>query len=175
MANLPIDLDLESVQYDGVWYTRDELAKKIKSQLEAGDYQISRPSQALELLTSQLQSAKTLSFKVPLELADALNAAAAKQGRSAAAILRDAVSQALSVREPVGRRTTEPEMPAIPPPPLAPPGLNPVHPPVLAGPGALKSAAIIDSNVTADEAAKAVDLKPKKKEEEAVERRWFGG
>ncbi|MFL5321294.1 MAG: ribbon-helix-helix protein, CopG family [Myxococcaceae bacterium] len=205
MANLAIDLDLEAVQYDGSWYTRDELAKKIKAQLEAGDYSISRPSQALEFLTAQLASSKMISFKVNQELADALNAAASRQSRSASAILRDALQLALGgMRDPIGKRPTEPEVPAISPPvpapapapqaaapqpapaaaaapPPIPPGLNP-SPGVLAGPGALRNAGageakvIIESSVSPEEAAGAVDLKPKKKDEnEAVERRWFGG
>src|SRR3954451_17944484 len=95
MANLAIDLDLEAVQYEGSWYTRDELAKKIKAQLEACDYAISRPSQALEFLTAQLSSAKMISFTVNQELADMLNAAASCHSRSASAILRDALQVAL--------------------------------------------------------------------------------
>lgn len=204
MANLAIDLDLEAVQYDGSWYTRDELAQKIKAQLEAGDYAISRPSQALELLTSQLASSRMLSFKVSQELGDALNALAARQNKSASSILRDALQAALNgSRDLVGRRPTDPEVPVVAgpvapplgtpaaasvagPPPIpanaAPPGL---HPAPIAGPGALRAAGaaapivepkvIIDSSVSPEEAAAAVDLKPKKKEESDVERRWFGG
>ncbi len=43
-----IDLDSESVWLDGAWYTRDELARRIKQMIESGDFRVSRPSQALE-------------------------------------------------------------------------------------------------------------------------------
>lgn len=215
MANLPIDLETDSVQYEGTWYTREELAKKIKGQLEAGDYAISKPSQALEYLTQQLADAETLSFKVPGELADAITAAAARQGRPVGVLLREVLTSALStLNRPVGRRPTDPEipisvaepltspsvavvpapvptpapmtavgLPVVPPPSPAsvPPGLSP-SPAVMAGPGALRNAmphheakVIIDSSVSPEEAASAVDLKPKKKDDaDAVERRWFG-
>lgn len=210
MPNLPIDLDLEAVQFDGSWYTREELAKKIKSSLESGDYAISRPSQALEYLTAQLGSAKNLSFKVTQELAEALNQAASRQNRSAASLLRDALAAALAgggqapgapsgSRDPIGRRDTQPEMPAVgapvaatPPPlplPPAPPGLNPAGAAAapIPGPGAIRSAQytppgaepkVIIEQASVEEAATAVDLKPKKKDaldDAEVERRWFGG
>src|SRR4051812_43325280 len=114
MTNLAIDLDLEAVQYDGSWYTRDELAKKIKAQLESGDYAVSRPSQALEFLTAQLASSKLVSFKVSQDTAEALTVAASRQNRSASAILREALQAALgTTKDPIGRRPTEPEVPAI--------------------------------------------------------------
>ena len=43
-----IDLDSESVWLDGAWYTREELARHIKEMIEAGDFRVSRPSQALD-------------------------------------------------------------------------------------------------------------------------------
>lgn len=197
MANLPIDLDTEAVQYDGSWYTRDELAKKIKSALEAGDYSIGRPSQALEYLTAQLSTTKVVSFKVTQEMSEALAQAATRQNRPAAAILREALSNALAAaKDPIGRRPTEPEVPAVAsaPPPLPgaiPPGLAPasaapVPPSVatpIAGPGAIRNAGapveapkVVIEQPSAEEAAAAVDLQPKKKSDDAeVERRWFGG
>lgn len=197
MVNLPIDLDLEAVQFDGAWYTRDELARKIKAALDSGDYAVSRPSQALEYLIAQLQATKLVSFKVTQELAELLNQAAARQNRSAAAILRDALVSALNQsREPIGKRPTEPEVPVVTaPPPLPPPPGSSVVPPGLApattapaaapiaGPGAIRNAGIpadppkvIIEQASAEEAAAAVDLQPKKKNDDAeVERRWFGG
>jgi len=38
MTPQPIDLDAEAIQFEGHWYTRDELARKIKSMLDAGDF-----------------------------------------------------------------------------------------------------------------------------------------
>jgi hypothetical protein len=69
-----------------------------------------------------------------------------------------------------------------------PPNLTPAASQVQAGPGAMRAAgqsqpsvvvdrqAIVTEEVSPEDAAQAVDLTPKKtKEEEAVERRWFGG
>ena len=42
-----IDLDSESVWLDGAWYTRQDLARRIKEMIETGDFRVSRPSQAL--------------------------------------------------------------------------------------------------------------------------------
>jgi hypothetical protein len=196
MANLPIDLDQEAVQYDGSWYTRDELARKIKTSLENGDYAISRPSQALEYLTAQLGATKLLSFKVTEETAELLKQAATRSNRTSAAILRDALAAALSIsRDPIGKRPTEPELPAVTtaaPPPLpaapsnVPPGLAPSSAAApsapIAGPGAIRNAGgnpdakVIIEQPSAEEVASAVDLQPKKKADDAdVERRWFGG
>jgi hypothetical protein len=42
-----IDLDSESVWLDGAWYTRQDLARRIKEMIETGDFRVSRPGQAL--------------------------------------------------------------------------------------------------------------------------------
>src|SRR5438067_3057900 len=152
MSQLPIDLDTESVQFDGNWYTRDELARRIKAMLDANDYQISRPSSALEQLTSTLASLRTLAFRATPEMADALNASAARAGRTVGTLIREAVgeylgmpaagSSAPNIATPAGQRLTPVETPVAavavqaqviarapePPPPAmpkAPPGLSP--------------------------------------------------
>ncbi|MHB8874173.1 MAG: hypothetical protein ACYC8T_10845 [Myxococcaceae bacterium] len=200
MSQPPIDIDTESVQFDGHWYTREALAGRIKGMLDAGDFAVSRPSQALESLTQTLSSLRTLAFRATPELADALNAAAARHGKTVGAVIRDAMTSLLGMpvadgpaptgpREnlPAGRRPTDPELPAAPRAPEAPQGqavpphLTPAAPGVQAGPGALKSAelnrpTVVVEEASAEDAAGAVDLTAKKtKEEEAVERRWFGG
>jgi hypothetical protein len=225
MSQLPIDLDTESVQFDGNWYTRDELARRIKTMLDSGDFQVARPSQALEELTSTLTSLRTLAFRATPDMADALNAAAARQGKTVGSLIRDAVADHLGISStgaggghapnttPPGKRPTDPEMPAVAAPPAPapapaavaappipkapmPPGLSPAP---AAGPGALRAAtytpisnpttnpkqeipsvvvdksAIVTEDAGPEDAAGAVDLTSKKKEEEAIERRWFGG
>lgn len=195
MSQLPIDLDTESIQYEGQWYTRDELARRIKGMLDSGDFAVGKPSQALEQLTVTLASLRTITFKATPDLAEAINQAASRQGRGVGGLIREAISEyvgfaSLPAREGApphsgtgdrpGKRPTEPELPAV---------VSAPAPAVIAGPGALKAAqapapsvvidrnAIITEEATAEEAASAVSLNPKKKkkeEEENVERGWFG-
>lgn len=196
---LPIDLDSETIQYEGHWYTRDELAKRIKAMLDAGDFAVGRPSQALEQLTHTLAGLRTMAFRVSPEMADALNQLAARQGRGVGAVIREALAHALGQPRPAeveraaarpavgttGRRQTEPEMPAIQIPSV-PPDLRatqqiPVPPQSMGPPPGLKPASLqssptvlVSDSVTIEEAA--VDLTQEQPEEgESVERRWFGG
>ena len=210
MSPLPIDLDTEAIQSDGRWYTRDELARLIKKMLDGGDFAVTRPSQALEQLTGTLGNLRTVAFRATPDMAEAITAFAAKQGKTLGAIVREAVSAYLAAPAKVDGPTGPPPAPAKHSPPLevgqTPSGLHaiatraaaeqpkpapaaPQGPPVvLPGPGALKAAAhplpsvvvdkaaIVTETVSPEEVASAVDLTPKKKdEEEAVERRWFGG
>lgn len=175
MTQLPIDLDSETVQLDGQWYSRDDLARRIKGMLDSGDYAVGRPSAALEQLNGALASLRTLAFRALPSLCDALNAAAAREGKTVGSLIREALESYLASTG----ESSHPEPPA-----LAPSG--PMMP-VIAGPGALKAAqlppagtnpaAIVTEEVSPEDAAQAVSLTPKKKEgeEQVVERRWFGG
>ena len=204
MNQLPLDLDTESVQFDGQWYTRDALAQRIKAMLDAGDFAVTRPSQALESLTTTLASLRTIDFRATPELADALSAAATRHGKTVGGVIRNALSSLLGL--PANEmavhdlpapawHSLDSEVPPVPVRPLeaatVPSNLTPIAltvPAVLAGPGALKAAGVAPPSVVVDrqvmlaeevsleDAAQAVSLTPKKsKEEEAVERRWFGG
>ncbi|MBI3184929.1 MAG: hypothetical protein HYZ28_22545 [Myxococcales bacterium] len=183
MSSPNIDLDSETIQLDGQWCTRDELARKIKSMLDAGDYAISRHSAALEQLNGTLAALRTLAFRALPEMYEALNAAAGHEGKTIGAILREAVNQYLGSPASDSKPASAPE----------PPGLSKHQAPVMpaiAGPGALKAAAsppplpsvvvdrsaIVTEEASPEDAAQAVSLTPKKKEEdEAIEKRWFGG
>jgi len=210
MSHWAIDLDTESIQYDGHWYTRDELARRIKSMLDAGDFSVGKPSSALEDLTLTLAGLRTLAFKITPEMAEAINQAAGRQGRTAGGLIREAISDylgfaamptrdqppqaALTVTparpaEPHGKKPTDPELPAvtITQPGALPPDLKAtqqmvIPAQVIAGPGALKATqpsvvvdrnAVLSEDVSPEEAASAVSLKPKKSEEPA-EKSWFG-
>lgn len=143
---LPIDLDAEAIQFEGHWYTRDELARKIKGMLDAGDFAVGKPSQALEQLTQTINGLRTLAFRVTPEVADAINAISAKHGRAVGSIIREALAMHLGLpiipeaerpspkrtTAPTGRRQTEPEMQATTP--LAPVVAPPVSPPIIAPP-----------------------------------------
>jgi hypothetical protein len=91
-----IDLDSESVWLDGAWWTRADLARRIKEMIEAGDFRVSRPSQALERLEAALAQARVLSVRMPADLADAVGATAARLGRPVGHLVREAVAYYLA-------------------------------------------------------------------------------
>lgn len=238
MSANTVDIDSETILFEGRWLGREELARNIKLLLDGGNYNIGRQSAALEALNAALSDVRTVAFRASPQLAQSLSDVALKSSRTLGAVIRDALAQYLSAskaelppvpleprKEPTGRRQTEPELPAVVlepgmtqaassaegaaasapslspeprTPPAPPPGLKPASA-LIAGPGALKSAGVTAAHpgaaadamatpsgahlvttepVSAEEAAGAVDLKPKLKEGEtpdAVERRWFGG
>lgn len=91
MNSLPVDIDAETVQLDGQWLTRDALAQRIRAMLDSGDFQVARPSQALEHLNHTLSSVRTLGFRATPELVDALNAATARTGKGMGTLIREAL------------------------------------------------------------------------------------
>ena len=97
-----IDLDSESVWLDGQWYTREALARRIKEMIEAGDFRVSRPSQALERLEAALAQAKVVSVRVPADLADAVGAAASRLGRPVGHLVREAIAYYLAAAAAYG-------------------------------------------------------------------------
>src|SRR6185436_15953792 len=98
MSQLPIDLDAEAIQYDGRWYTREELARRIRQMLDSGDFAVSRPSQALEQLTAVLTSVRTLAFRLSPEMADQLNQIAVRHGRTLGSLIRESLQAHLSLK-----------------------------------------------------------------------------
>jgi predicted transcriptional regulator len=97
-----IDLDSESVWLDGAWYTRQELARRIKEMIETGDFRVSRPSQALERLEAALGQARVLTVRMPDDLAGAVSAAAARLGRPVGHLVREAVAYYLAAAAAYG-------------------------------------------------------------------------
>lgn len=91
-----IDLDSESVWLDGAWYTRDDLARRIKDMIEAGDFRVSRPSQALERLEAALAQARVMTVRMPADLAEAVSGTAARLGRPVGHLVREAVAYYLA-------------------------------------------------------------------------------
>ncbi len=91
-----IDLDSESVWLDGAWYTRQELARRIKEMIETGDFRVSRPSHALERLEAALGQARVVSVRMPDDLAVAVEAAAGRLGRPVGHLVREAVGYYLA-------------------------------------------------------------------------------
>jgi hypothetical protein len=194
----PIDLDSETIQFDGGWFSRDDLARRIKAMLDAGDYNVAKVSQALEQLTVTLSSLRTLAIRVTPDMAEALNHAASRLGKTAAGLVREALAGHLGLPQDAApsfaatpkaaptpatasRHKTDPEVPVTPVVHTDPRPATPV----LAGPGALRAAgapsvlvdksSLVTEDASPEEAAGAVDLNKKKKEDESVEKRWFGG
>jgi len=106
-----IDLDSESVWLDGAWYTREELARRIKEMIESGDFRVSRPSQALERLEAALGSVQVVSVRLPADLFATVNATATRLGRPMGHLLREAVAYYLAAAEAYGAGQGEPGAP----------------------------------------------------------------
>jgi len=97
-----IDLDSESVWLDGAWFTRDELARRIKQMIESGDFRVSRPSQALERLEAALGQAQVVAVRMPADLAEAASATAARLGRPVGHLVREAIAYYLAAAAAYG-------------------------------------------------------------------------
>jgi hypothetical protein len=112
-----IDLDSEAVWLDGAWYTRDDLARRIKEMIEAGDFRVSRPSQALERLEAALGQAQVVAVRMPADLAQAASATAARLGRPVGHLVREAVAYYLAAAAAYGvaqqQAGAQPAAPAV--------------------------------------------------------------
>lgn len=194
MSLMPIDLDAEAILFDDQWSTRDDLARRIRSMLDSGDYSIARQSNALEQLTQTLAAVRTLAFRATPDLVEALNMAAARSGKSVGGFIRDILIDSIAGAPEVPqahpseaaaapRAKTDPELPAVaipaPAAVAAPIAAAPAAAPQLfAGPGALKAAgvpantpSVVVEPALASETA--VELTNPKKKEDENERRWF--
>ncbi|MHB1843452.1 MAG: hypothetical protein ACYCWW_01280 [Deltaproteobacteria bacterium] len=112
--SFPIDLDSEKVLFDGAWYRKDELAQKIKAMVDGGDYKVTRPSAALEALEASIGALRTVSVRLPTDVAEGLAAAAARVGKSLEGFVREALARSVGA--------------ALPQAHTAPPQLSPVVP-----------------------------------------------
>jgi hypothetical protein len=174
MSSVSVDLDSEKILYEGQWVSREDLARKIKGMLDAGDFAVTKPSQALEQLTQTLQNLKTVSFKLTPELGEALNQVAARSGKTPEAVLREALTSFLTgARSPdtLDAAQSAARAASSPPPMPVPLPRVPTPPPA---PAVAMRGTVVTEHVTPEEAESAVSLTPKKKEEGAVERGWFG-
>ena len=97
-----IDLDSESVWLDGAWFTRNDLARRIKEMIESGDFRVSRPSQALERLEAALAQAQVVAVRMPADLTEAATATAARLGRPVGHLVREAVAYYLAAAAAYG-------------------------------------------------------------------------
>ena len=87
-----IDYDVEAVWLDEAWFTREELASRIKQMIEGGDYRLSRPSAALERLEAAIGQARVLAARVAPDVAEAVERAAEESRRPVGAVIREALA-----------------------------------------------------------------------------------
>jgi len=178
-----IDLDSECVWLDDAWLNREDLVRKIRSMMDSQNFEIARPSQALEALTKSLANARLLALRISPELSDALNVAAQSHGRPVGALAREAIASWLAAAPAPA--------PGIAPVATAAASSAPTQPGLIALTDAAPAetiteveATMISSDeppsslttepVTAEEAANAVTLTPKRKDgEKEVDKRWF--
>ncbi|MDP1822902.1 MAG: ribbon-helix-helix protein, CopG family [Archangium sp.] len=188
MSQFPIDVDAEAIFLDGGWYTREDLSRRIRAMLDSGDFNVARPSMALQELTQMMQGVRTMAFRAPPELADALTALATRLGQSVGGVIREAVTQYItdSNSEPMSEQQQQPapvqltQQPArseetvraaMPVPTSTTAEELPkviVDPPaaaVIAGPGALKAAGVEPVELTQRKTAPAPG--------DPDEQRWF--
>jgi Ribbon-helix-helix protein, copG family len=162
MSQFTIDVDAEAVFLDGAWYTREDLSRRIKAMLDAGDYNVASPSLALQELTQTLLGIRTMVFRCTPELAEALGQLAGRLGQSVGAVIREAATQYITdansappvpapqpPEPPVRLQRSEPEQPVIPAQVTSgntqedlAAALPELPPEVIAGPGALRAAGL---------------------------------
>jgi hypothetical protein len=186
MSQFPIDVDAEAIFLDGGWYTREDLSRRIRAMLDSGDFNVARPSMALQELTQMMQGVRTMAFRAPPELADALTQLATRLGQSVGGVIREAVTQYITdansepsttgqnqvpVQLTQPQRSDETVRAAMPVPTSATAEELPkviVDPPapVIAGPGALKAAGVEPVELTQRKTAAPAPGDPD-------EQRWF--
>ncbi len=191
MSQFPIDVDAEAIFLDGGWYTREDLSRRIRAMLDSGDFNVARPSMALQELTQMMLGVRTMAFRSSPELADALTALATRLGQSVGGVIREAVTQYITdansqmpaqqqqQQQPAPVQLTQQPAPRSEEPVRAPPMQTSsttaeelpkviVDPPgVIAGPGALKAAGVEPVELTQRKAPAAAG------EPESSEQRWF--
>jgi len=92
-----IDYDAETILFEDTWYSRDDLARRIKAMIDRGDYRVATPSSLLERLESALAGARVVAARVSPELAEAVETRAVREGRSVSSVVREALERFLSV------------------------------------------------------------------------------
>jgi hypothetical protein len=149
-----VDLDSEQVLFDGTWYSKDDLAHRIKAMVDGGDYRVSRPSAALEALQNALLGLRSLTLRLPAEQAEALAVEAARQGVPVGAYARELLVRSLPAPPSAfsaGPAATPAPIPLTAPVPLA-----------------------LTSEVPSPaEVATAIPLTNRRREESDAEKDWF--
>ncbi len=116
-----IDLDSACVWLDGAWYTREELARRIKEMIEAGDFRVLRPSQALERLEAALAQSQVVAVRMPAALAGSIEATATRLDRPVGHLVREAIAYYLAAADAYAAQAEAGAAPDAPAEEAAPP------------------------------------------------------
>lgn len=116
MSEQRVDIDSETIHFDGRWLGREDLAKVIRGLLDGGNYNVAKPSAALEALNTALVDVRTLAFRASPSLADALTQAATKENRTPGSLIRDALAQYLGHAASVPAPAPQPAQATAPAP-----------------------------------------------------------
>lgn len=140
MSQFPVDVDAEAIFLDGAWYTREDLSRRVRAMLDQGDFNVARPSAALQELTQTMQGIRTLAFRATPTLAEQLTEYATRNQLSVGAVIRDAVAQFISGERPapiaLDTTVSSQNLPRVADPEPAATGAP------IAGPGALRAAGV---------------------------------
>ena len=98
MSDFAIDLDGERVEFEGTWYSAEELAQKITEMISAKDFRIAKAGQALESLQNALNDARNLDVRVPSAVLQAIEDMAKRDGRAVGAVVREALIRFIGVQ-----------------------------------------------------------------------------
>jgi hypothetical protein len=94
-----VDLDLEKIKVDDTWFTAGDLARAIKERIDAGDYRVSRLSEALERLRGVVERSQDLRVRVTGEVAVDFRKIANRLRVPLQRVLRDALTMWLTSEE----------------------------------------------------------------------------
>lgn len=141
-----VDLESETILYEGEALDRTALADRIRRMIEQQDYRISAAGNALQHLEETLSSAQQLEVRLTAAEADRLQRYARRAELSPAAFLRQAALAYLAAQ-----------------PPLDPDADAPAEQPAVAEPETKPTlTAITTEPVEPEEAGEAVELTPKR-------------
>ncbi len=147
-----VDLESETILYEGERLDRTALADRIRRMIEQQDYRISTAGNALQHLEEVLSSARQLEVRLTAAEADRLERHARRAELSPAAFLRQAALAYLSAQPPLDSGADAPAEPPAAAEPEAQPTLT----------------AITTEPVEPEEAGEAVELTPKRGGEAAA-------
>jgi hypothetical protein len=144
-----VDLESETILYEGEQLDRTALADRIRRMIEQQDYRISAAGNALQHLEEVLSSARQLEVRLTAAEADRLERHARRAELSPAAFLRQAALAYLAAQPPLDADADTPAQPPAEPGPETQPTLT----------------AITTEPVEPEAAEEAVELTPKRSSE----------
>lgn len=87
-SKFKIDIDEGKVEIGGEWFDVSGLKKTIKKKVDKGDFDIAEYAEGLKELEEALKNTKEFHIKLPMEIADYVEARAAEEDTTPGAIIR---------------------------------------------------------------------------------------